>query len=473
MKSKLFSAALVLLLSTGFAMAQQPRYTTVPGDPMKTRIYTLGNGLKVYLSVNKEKPRVQTFIAVNTGSRNDPAETTGLAHYLEHLMFKGTTHFGTSNLQTEKPLLDSIESRFEQYRHITNPVARKNWYHKIDSLSQLAARYNIPNEYDKMMASIGSEGSNAFTSEDQTCYVEDIPSNEIATWARVQSDRFRNMVIRGFHTELEAVYEEYNIGLSRDMEREWVAMNKKLFPNHPYGTQTTIGTQEHLKNPSITNIKNYFHKYYVPNNIAIVMAGDFDPDKVIAIIEKYFGDWQPSPRVDRPEYAPLPDLTHHADTTVLGQEAENIIMAWRFSRGASLQIDTLDVISDILSNKKAGLFDVDLNTPLKVMGASAFVSPAHDYSTLILLATPNEGQSLEEVRELPLKEIEKLKKGDFDHGLIKAVLAKKTRDFLQKLDRNRASVSQMTDVIILGEGWKQEAERFHRISKIPTSTLTG
>ena len=291
MKSKLFSAALVLLLSTGFAMAQQPRYTTVPGDPMKTRIYTLGNGLKVYLSVNKEKPRVQTFIAVNTGSRNDPAETTGLAHYLEHLMFKGTTHFGTSNLQAEKPLLDSIESRFEQYRHITNSVARKNWYHKIDSLSQLAARYNIPNEYDKMMASIGSEGSNAFTTEDQTCYVEDIPSNEIATWARVQSDRFRNMVIRGFHTELEAVYEEYNIGLSRDMEREWVAMNKKLFPNHPYGTQTTIGIQEHLKNPSITNIKKYFHKYYVPNNIAIVMAGDFDPDNVIAIIEKYFGDW--------------------------------------------------------------------------------------------------------------------------------------------------------------------------------------
>ena len=207
MKVKLFSAVIALLLSTGFAMAQSPRYTTVPGDPMKTRIYTLSNGLKVYLSVNKEKPRVQTYIAVNTGSRNDPAETTGLAHYLEHIMFKGTTNFGTSNLQAEKPLLDSIESRFEQYRHITDPVARKNWYHKIDSLSQLAAKYNIPNEYDKMMASIGSEGSNAFTGDDQTCYVEDIPSNEIATWAHVQSDRFRNMVIRGFHTELEAVYE--------------------------------------------------------------------------------------------------------------------------------------------------------------------------------------------------------------------------------------------------------------------------
>ena len=182
--------------------AQSYHYETVKGDPMQTRIYTLPNGLKVYTSVNKEKPRLQTYIAVRTGSRNDPKETTGLAHYLEHLMFKGTTHFGTSNLAAEQPLLDSIENRFEQYRHITDPVARKRWYEKIDSLSQLAAKYNIPNEYDKMMASIGSEGSNAYTSNDVTCYQEDIPNNEIDTWAKIQADRFQNMVIRGFHTEL-------------------------------------------------------------------------------------------------------------------------------------------------------------------------------------------------------------------------------------------------------------------------------
>ena len=126
--------------------AQSYHYETVKGDPMQTRIYTLPNGLKVYTSVNKEKPRLQTYIAVRTGSRNDPKETTGLAHYLEHLMFKGTTHFGTSNLAAEQPLLDSIENRFEQYRHITDPLARKRWYEKIDSLSQLAAKYNIPNE---------------------------------------------------------------------------------------------------------------------------------------------------------------------------------------------------------------------------------------------------------------------------------------------------------------------------------------
>ena len=153
-------------------------------------------------------------------------------------------------------------------------------------MSQLAAQYFIPNEYDKLMSTIGAEGTNAYTSEDVTCYVENIPSNEIDNWAKIQADRFQNMVIRGFHTELEAVYEEYNIGIAQDSRKVWEALNAMLFPTHPYGTQTTIGTQEHLKNPSITNIKNYFNKWYRPNNVAICMAGDFNPDEVIAIIRQ-------------------------------------------------------------------------------------------------------------------------------------------------------------------------------------------
>ena len=222
---------------------------------MQTRIYTLDNGLKVFLSVNTEKPRIQTYIAVRTGSKNDPAETTGLAHYLEHLMFKGTRQFGTTNPEAEEPLLDEIERRYEVYRKLTDPEERRKAYHGIDSVSQVAAQYFIPNEYDKLMAAIGAKGTNAYTSNDVTCYTEDIPSNEVDNWARIQADRFQNMVIRGFHTELEAVYEEYNIGLSNDTWKLYEAIYAMLWPNHPYGTQTTIGTQEHLKNPSITNIK--------------------------------------------------------------------------------------------------------------------------------------------------------------------------------------------------------------------------
>ena len=134
-------------------------------------------------------------------------------------MFKGTTHFGTTDPDAEKPLLDEIEARYETYRTLTNPEERRIAYHGIDSVSQVAAQYFIPNEYDKLMAAIGAEGTNAYTSNDVTCYVEDIPSNEVENWAKIQSDRFQNMVIRGFHTELEAVYEEYNIGIAKDSRK--------------------------------------------------------------------------------------------------------------------------------------------------------------------------------------------------------------------------------------------------------------
>ena len=223
MKTKFLLAICAVALGLG-AQAKDYKFKTVDGDMMKTRIYTLDNGLKVYLSVNAEKPRIQTYIAVRTGSKNDPAETTGLAHYLEHLMFKGTKQFGTNNPAAEKPLLDEIEQRYEAYRKLTDPEARKKAYHEIDSVSQVAAQYFIPNEYDKLMAAIGAQGTNAFTSNDVTCYVEDIPSNEIENWAKIQSDRFQNMVIRGFHTELEAVYEEYNIYLTDDNDKVWNAI---------------------------------------------------------------------------------------------------------------------------------------------------------------------------------------------------------------------------------------------------------
>ncbi len=448
------------------ANAQLPKAVTYEGDPMHTQCYTLRNGMKVFLSVNHESPRIAAHIAVRTGSRNDPAETTGLAHYLEHLMFKGTKQFGTSDAAKEAPYLDEIEARYEQYRKVTDPAKRKQLYHEIDSVSQIAAQYNIPNEYDKLMAGIGGIGTNAYTSTDVTCYTEDIPANEVDRWARIQSDRFRNMVIRGFHTELEAVYEEKNIGMAKDMWKLEEALYAKAFPGHPYGTQTTIGTQEHLKNPSITNIKNYYNNYYCPNNIAICMAGDFDPDKVIAILDKYFGDWQPNKNLSRPEFAPIKPFTAPVDTTVLGQEAEFVTLAWRFEGGPSLQNDTIEVISEMLSNGTAGLIDLNLNQPQKLMEAGSYTDEMTDYSLLMLMGYPNEGQSLEDVRDLMLGEIEKLRKGDFDDDLLTSVVNNTKLQYLRGLNSNGVRARYLVNAFINGIEWKQVVGELDRMSKM-------
>ena len=469
---KLFMMMLAALTCLGMA-AQKPVATTVPGDPMATQCYTLSNGLKVFLSVNHQSPRISAHIAVRTGSRNDPAETTGLAHYLEHLMFKGTQQFGTSNYAAEKPLLDTIEARYEQYRLVKDPERRRVLYHEIDSISQLAAQYNIPNEYDKLMAGIGGQGTNAYTSTDVTCYTEDIPANEVDRWARIQADRFQNMVIRGFHTELEAVYEEYNIGIAQDQRKIFEALSAKMFPTHPYGTQTTIGTQEHLKNPSITNIKNYFHNYYCPNNVAICMAGDFDPAEVITILERHFGSWKPNNNLYRPEFAPLKPITAPIDTTVIGQEAEFVAMGWRFDAGNSLQIDTMNVVAEMLSNGTAGLIDLNLNQPLKVMGAGAYSDEMTDYSMLLLMGYPNEGQTLEEVRALLLGELAKLRAGNFDDDLLVSVVNNNKLQYLRALDSNGARTRQLVNAFINHVDWAQEVGKLDRMASMTKDQIVA
>ena len=460
--------ALLLLVACG----SKYDYESVKDDPTGTRIYTLSNGLKVYLSPNSEEPRIQTFIAVRTGSKNDPAETTGLAHYLEHLMFKGTKQFGVTDTAAEAPLLQDIETRYEQYRRLTDPEERRQAYHGIDSVSQVAATYFIPNEYDKLMSTIGAEGTNAYTSNDVTCYTEDIPSNQVENWAKIQADRFQNMVIRGFHTELEAVYEEYNMHLTDDTDKLFNALMAKLFPGHPYGTQTTIGTQEHLKNPSITNIKEYFAHWYVPNNVAICMAGDFDCDEVIAIIDKYFGQWKPGDDVAQPQFPALADITSPVDTTVVGLEAETIWMAWRFDRASSMQIDTLQVIEAMLSNGTAGLLDLDINQQMKMAGAWGGVQPLMEHSMFILAGTPLEGQTLDDVRSLLLAEIDKLKAGDYSDDLLPSVKSNLKLQYYNALESNKARANMFVQAFVNGTPWEQECQAIGRIEGITKQQIT-
>jgi len=464
-----FPLVLVALFALSSCCGTCGKYETVKNDPTQTKIYTLSNGLKVYMSVNKETPRLQTAIAVRVGSKNDPSETTGLAHYFEHLMFKGTESFGTQNYEAEKPLLDAIEHEFEVYRTLTDPAERVARYAKIDSLSYEASKLFIPNEYDKLMASIGADGSNAFTSQDMTVYVEDIPSNQIENWAKVQADRFKHAVIRGFHTELETVYEEKNMSLTSDASKVFEAIGSALFPHHPYGTQTVLGSQEHLKNPSITNIKNYYDKWYVPNNVAICVAGDFDPDMMVATIEKYFGDWQPNPNIEEQRLTIVPEepITEPIVKDVYGLEAENVTLGWRFpGNNGQNNLDTLDVLAFALYNGSTGIIDRNIVMEQKAIGAYAFASTQPDYSKFVMAGTPKEGQTIEELKDLLLKQLEDVKQGNFDDSLIVGAIRNLKVNQMESLDNNNYRVSLMYRAFIYGQPWSYVVGKLDRLSKL-------
>ncbi len=441
------------------------KYESVPGDPMNARIYTLDNGLKVYMTVNKEQPRIQTYIAVRAGGKNDPAETTGLAHYFEHLMFKGTESFGTQNYELEKPMLDEIEALFETYRSTTDEAERAALYRKIDSVSYEASKLAIPNEYDKLMAAIGADGSNAYTANDMTVFVEDIPSNEVENWAKIQADRFQHPVIRGFHTELETVYEEKNMSLTKDSRKVLEQMMAALFPHHPYGTQTVLGTQENLKNPSITNIKNFYKQWYVPNNMAICLSGDFDPEEMMATINRYFGSMQPNAGLPELKFEPEQPIASPVVKEVVGPEAASVMMGWRFP-GAAGHAELLDLMGAILYNGQAGLIDLDLNQQQKLLGAGASPVLLADYSMFLMQGMPKEGQSLEEVRGLLLEEINKLKKGDFDEALLAAAINNMKKDIQKKLESNEDRADWFVQAFVNRADWKDEIAAMERMEKL-------
>jgi len=445
-------------------------YESVEGDPMDARIYTLDNGLKVYLSVNKDEPRIQTRIAVRAGSKQDPADATGLAHYLEHMLFKGTSEYGTTNWETEKVILQQISDLYEKRRTVTDEAERTAIYKQIDSLSYEAAKIAIPNEYDKMISSLGARGTNAYTSNEETVYINDIPSNELEKWMSVESKRFQELVLRLFHTELETVYEEFNRGQDNDYRKAYFALTEGLWSKHQYGTQSTIGTGEHLKNPSMEKIHNYFNTYYVPNNMAIILSGDMDPEATMDLIESYFGGWE---RKDVPEFTFEKEdpITSVQTYDVYGPNAAFGYLGFRFGGVESDDWKYLQLIDGILSNGSAGLIDLNLVQEQKVLNAGTFFNQMADYSMFVMNGTPREGQSLDELNALLLGEMDKIKTGDFPDWLLDAVRKDMKKREISQLEANRARASWMTDAFIQELTWEEVVKAQDELDAITKEEL--
>ncbi len=445
--------------------AKQTASIAFKDDPTETRMYKLSNGLTVYLSRNELEPRIQTYIAVRTGSKNDPHNATGLAHYLEHMLFKGTENIGTIGWEREKIMLDAISQLYEEHRNEKNEARKKEIYAEIDRLSQEAAAFVVPNEYDKMIGSLGAKGTNAWTSLEETVYTNDIPANELEKWLIVESERFHTVVLRLFHTELEAVYEEFNMGQDRDGSKMWKAFMRGLFPTHTYGTQTTIGEAEHLKNPSMEKIKGYFSAYYVPNNMAICLSGDINYDETIALIEKYFGGYTPraTPAFRAKVEEPLTEVKR---LDVLGPESESLMIGYRLEGSGSRDVLKAQLVSALLSNGQAGLLDINLNQEQKVLDAYSFVYELHDYSVFAMGAEPKEGQTLEECEALLLTELDNIRKGNFDEWLIQAVIDDMRLGRLKAFESNRGRAGAHVESFILGKDWKKYLEEHNEMEKI-------
>ncbi|TAF45793.1 MAG: insulinase family protein [Sphingobacteriales bacterium] len=473
---------LLLLASNLFAQQKPTQWATatsggytykyVVNDPTKARFYTLKNGLTVILSTSNKSPRIQCYIATKAGSKTDPASHTGLAHYLEHMLFKGTDKYGSLNWAKEKPELDKIDTLYETYNHTTDTLKRKAIYQQIDSVSGIAAKYAIANEYDKMLAAMGAQGTNAFTSFEQTVYTDDVPANATDKYLAVQAERFRNPVFRIFHTELEAVYEEKNIGMDSDSRKVFEKLFASLFKNNNYGRQTTIGTVEHLKNPSLVAIRQYYNNYYVPNNMGIIMAGDFDANAMIKKVDNAFSFMQSNPIPAYTFDAELP-INQPIIEEVIGPDAENVTIGFRLPGNKDKDVLLADLVGQILTNGKAGLMDLNLVKKQKLLRASASAYTLIDYGVLYMQGNATQGQSLEDVKTLMLGEIENLKKGNFDNNLITSIVNNQKKNKILALESYSSRAENLMDAFTSEIDWKNQVAYTDQLSKITKKDIVA
>lgn len=442
------------------------QYETVTNDKTGVRVYTLKNGLKVFLAKNDDAPKIQTYIPVRTGSNNDPADNTGLAHYLEHMMFKGTSKIGTANWAKEKPLLEEISSLYEQHKAEQDPEKKKALYKKIDEISQEASKYAIANEYDKAISSLGASGTNAHTWLDETVYKNNIPNNELEKWLKVEKERFSELTLRLFHTELEAVYEEFNRAQDNDSRLVNYELMDALFPKHPNGQQTTIGKSEHLKNPSMVAIHKYFDEYYVPNNYAMVLVGDLDFDKTIKLIDQYFGDFKYK-ELPKKEVITEEPMTEIVERTVKSPSTERLQLAWRTDSYGTENARLAEIVGNILTNSgDSGLMDTKINQTQKALRAVAYESAFKNYGSFSMIIVPKNDQTLDEAKKLLLEQIDLVKKGEFQEWLIPAIINDMKIQRMKTLETADGLATSLYGTYINGRTWEQELNEINEYEKI-------
>ncbi len=458
-------AASILSCFSVLGQSKTYSYESDPNDPTQTRIYTLRNGLKVYLSVLKDEPRIQTNIAVKAGSKNDPADCTGLAHYLEHMLFKGNSKLGTINWEKEEKVLEQISDSYEKHKLATDIEQKRKIYKDIDSLSNYAASFVAANEYDKLTTSLGASGTNAYTSNERTVYVNEIPSNELQRWLLLEATRFKELTLRLFHTELETVYEEYNRGLDNDFRQAYTKMFELLYKQHPYGTQPTIGFGEHLKNPSMVKIHEFFDTYYVPNNMAIMLSGDLDFDKTIALIDQYFGSYK-TKAVPEFSFTPEYPINKPESAVVYGPQQEAVMLGFRCKGAGTKDAIYLNLLDYVLNNGTAGLIDLNLIQKQKLLSAGNSVWINKDYSTFLFYGLPKQGQTLEEVKNLLLAEIENLKQGNFDDWMIEACVKNLQLRRERAIENRKSRTSYMINAFIFETEWKDVWNSYDKMKDI-------
>ena len=435
-----------------------------PADPMKVQVHQLDNGLTVYLSENHEQPRVSIRVVVRAGAAEDPPERTGIAHYLEHMLAnKGTTQLGTTDFSAESPHLDTIRALYDQLIDAA-PEQRAALYAQIDAAGLAASQYAVPNELKQVYGLLGARKLNAFTSHDQTAYVVNIPANRLEQWAMLEGDRFAAPVFRSFQTEVETVFEEKMRSLDDAGRQMSSATRSALWSDHPYGAEI-LGEIPHLQSPSISRMERFYRDWYVPGNMAVILAGDLDPGHALRLIRQHLGRLPAAPVPPRPS-RPIAPLSGNIRRDIRFSATEQIRMAWQAIPWCHPDRPALALMDMLMDNRASGLLNRNLNIPQRVRSSGSFPQFMREGGGWFLYGQPRSGQTLAEVEALLLEQVERLLDGGFDDSTLEAILSNYELGYLKGLESNATRVSLMGRAFVFGESWQGVYAELDRLRKV-------
>jgi len=443
--------------------------------------YTLDNGLKIYLNEDHDIPFVFGAVAVKGGSKYDPKDATGIAHYMEHLMFKGTEEIGTTNYQAEKVFLDSISLLYNKIAETNDELLRLKYQMGINKLSQKASKFVILNETDNLLKDIGSLDINAYTSEDAIVYHNVFPGHQIGKWLEIYSHRFEKPVFRMFQNELEVVYEEKNMSLDEPFNQFYEEYSRRMYKNHPYGQQTVLGTIEHLKNPSISKLYKYVEKFYVPNNMAIILCGNFSTTEAKQIIKQEFGSWKKSPDIN---------ITKPIESEIDGREVYEVaispveygVLGFRSVPMLHADENLLTICSYLLENDMGtGKLD-SLSTLGKILDVSIYQNHRVDYGDIIIEFSPNKSSNFVKSEKLIIDAIQQLKNGNFSDAQLNAAKRFLKKEKLKTIEyvydyqsegENFGRLDLITELFLCNKTWNDLSDNTSKIDEIQKTDVVS
>ena len=461
---KCFITYLLCLFAALVVMAQVQ-------SPLQVQEFVLDNGMKVWVNVDHSQPKVFGAVVVNAGAVDCP--DTGIAHYFEHIMFKGTDELGTVDYAAEKVYLDSISMKYDELALTSDAARRKAIQHDINRLNVAASEYAIPNEFNRLTTLYGGTELNAGTSYDFTFYHNTFVPQYIEQWCELNSHRLIHPVFRLFQGELETVYEEKNMYSDDPSSMLLEQITSKFFAGTPYA-YPIVGSTENLKNPKLSDMEVFYKKYYVASNMGLILSGDIDIESLKPLLERTFG---------RLERGVKPVREKFVAPAIEGQPVEKFLfpmpiigMSAMVFRGPSeydADAPALKVAMELLSNEnKTGLLD-ELTNKNRVYMSMAQHMGLNQAGALMVMVVPKLLCKVKTAENLCLDQIYKLLNGEFTDEQLQSVKRMMVKENESSMESIMKRSEEMVTAMSAGLSWDDYMKLKDAVANVTRDDVIG